>query len=221
MAESLSIYQRLLAVMQDVRSVAKSDRNDHQKFNFRGIDSVINAVGPALRKHGVLVIPQVEDMTYTVEEFGQNRTRMGHVRVRVRYEFIGADGDKVVAVSVGEATDSGDKATAKAMSVAFRTALLQSLCLPTDESDPDSFTYERSPSEAPKKPVKGSKKPVEAQGDAIYQGFIQQFGEATTESQVNAVRDSIVKYREDGGVLAEEQWVALRELYSDSVAKFK
>lgn len=43
--------------------------------------------------------------------------------------------------------DSGDKATAKAMSVAFRTALLQALCLPTDEIDPDAESYERSSAE--------------------------------------------------------------------------
>jgi hypothetical protein len=40
--------------------------------------------------------------------------------------------------------DAGDKATAKAMSVAFRTALLQSLSLPTDDVDPDAHSYERS-----------------------------------------------------------------------------
>ena len=41
--------------------------------------------------------------------------------------------------------DGGDKATAKAMSVAFRIALLQALALPTSEPDPDSTSYERSP----------------------------------------------------------------------------
>jgi hypothetical protein len=45
---------------------------------------------------------------------------------------------------LGEAMDSGDKAVAKAMSVAFRIALLQALALPTDEPDPDSYSYERS-----------------------------------------------------------------------------
>jgi hypothetical protein len=40
--------------------------------------------------------------------------------------------------------DSGDKAVPKAMSVAFRTALLQALALPTDEPDPDASTYERA-----------------------------------------------------------------------------
>ena len=42
-----------------------------------------------------------------------------------------------------EAWDSGDKAAPKAMSVAFRTALLQALALPTDDPDPDSQSYER------------------------------------------------------------------------------
>ena len=69
---------------------------------------------------------------------------MGHVRVKVTYTFIGANGDAIKATVVGEAMDSGDKATAKAMSVAFRTALLQSLALPTDEVDPDASSYERS-----------------------------------------------------------------------------
>ena len=69
---------------------------------------------------------------------------MGHVKVKVSYTFIGAGGDAIKATVVGEAMDSGDKATAKAMSVAFRTALLQTLSLPTDEPDPDSQSYERS-----------------------------------------------------------------------------
>jgi hypothetical protein len=69
---------------------------------------------------------------------------MGHVKVKVTYTFIGANGDSIKATVVGEAMDAGDKATAKAMSVAFRTALLQALSLPTDEPDPDSSSYERS-----------------------------------------------------------------------------
>jgi hypothetical protein len=66
------------------------------------------------------------------------------VKVKVTYTFIGANGDSIKATVVGEAMDAGDKATAKAMSVAFRTALLQALSLPTDEPDPDSSSYERS-----------------------------------------------------------------------------
>jgi hypothetical protein len=48
-------------------------------------------------------------------------------------------------VSVGEAFDMGDKATAKAMSVAYRTCLLQALTIPTDDPDPDESSYEQAP----------------------------------------------------------------------------
>jgi flagellum-specific peptidoglycan hydrolase FlgJ len=70
---------------------------------------------------------------------------MGHARVMVQYTFHATDGTSVTATVSAESMDSGDKATAKAMSVAYRTALLQTLCLPTDDQDPDADTFVRSP----------------------------------------------------------------------------
>lgn len=131
-------------VMKEVQPVAKNDRNVAQNFNFRGIDAVVNAVSPALKKHGVVVTPNVVDYQYATVEVGIKRTLMGHVRLTVEYTFTGPMGDSLTTCVVSEAMDSGDKATAKAMSVAFRIALLQSLSLPTDEPDPDHDTYERS-----------------------------------------------------------------------------
>lgn len=139
------IHERLLAVMNDVQVVGKTDRNQQQGFNFRGIDAVINAVGPAFRKHGIIVVPAVLRNYYEQVEVGKNRTTMGHARLEVEFRFIAVDGSQVEAVVPAEAMDSGDKATAKAMSVALRTALLQVLALPTDEPDPDSSSYERAP----------------------------------------------------------------------------
>jgi hypothetical protein len=147
MENKLPIAQALSEVMKAVGAIAKKDKNTAQGFNFRGIDSVVNAVSPALQKFGVVVVPSVEEYDYQTVEIGRNRTAMGHVRVKVTYTFIGVNGDAIKATVVGEAMDSGDKATAKAMSVAFRTALLQSLSLPTDEADPDATSYERSSSD--------------------------------------------------------------------------
>lgn len=142
--EKLTVVQALNEVMKSVGAIAKTDRNQAQGFNFRGIDSVVNAVSPALQKFGVIVTPDVLDYQYTTVEIGRNRTAMGHVRVQVAYTFHGPSGDSIVSTVAAEAMDSGDKASAKAMSVAFRTALLQTLCLPTDEVDPDASSYERS-----------------------------------------------------------------------------
>jgi len=145
----MNIFQALNEVMKEVGAVRKNERNTHQNFNFRGIDSVINAVSPAFRKHGIFCTPSVISSEYESVQVGQNRTVMGHARVMVTYTFHAADGTSVAATVSAESMDSGDKATAKAMSVAYRTALLQTLCLPTDDADPDADTYERSPVTAP------------------------------------------------------------------------
>lgn len=139
------IFAAMSAVMNDVSSVSKDERNAGQGFNFRGIDAVVNAVGPALRKHGVIVVPRVQSCDYSTIEIGEKRKATAHVRVLVEYIFIAQDGSTISCTTAGEAMDAGDKATAKAMSVAFRIALLQALALPTSEPDPDASSYERSP----------------------------------------------------------------------------
>ena len=142
------IVKLLSQVMAEVGAVRKGDRNNQQNFSFRGIDAVTNAVSPALRKAGVIVTPQVIDYQYGSVTVGSKGTVMGHVKVMVRYTFHAPDGSSLETIVPAESFDSGDKATAKAMSVAFRTCLLQTLCLPTDDVDPDETSYERAPSKA-------------------------------------------------------------------------
>lgn len=148
MSETPTIQQALAAVMADVGGVAKRDENSQHGFSFRGIDAILNAVGPVLRKHKVVVLPDLQSISYDTVEVGRNRTRMAHVAVEVTYAFVGPAGDVLDCTVPGEAMDSGDKAASKAMSVAFRTALIQALALPTDEPDPDGTSYERSPAPA-------------------------------------------------------------------------
>ena len=140
-SDAVKIEQALSAVMADVREVKKTGRNEAQKYDFRGVDAVVNAVGPALRAHEVLVLPHVDHIEYEKVPSSSGKNMMS-VRVIVTYTFVGPMGDSLAATVAGEAFDSGDKATAKAMSVAFRIALLQALALPTDDIDPDAQTYE-------------------------------------------------------------------------------
>lgn len=146
---SVSVHEALSAVMGDVQAVGKGEQNKSQGFSFRGIDAVVNAVGPALRRHGVIVLPNVRSFRY-----GEFSTRSGTVMhtatLEVEFTFVGPDGSTLSCSAMGESADAGDKATAKAHSVAFRTALLQALCIPTDEPDPDSVVYERA---APPTPI--------------------------------------------------------------------
>lgn len=140
----LTAHQMIVAVMREVEGVAKRDRNTQQGFNFRGIDAVVNAVGPALRKHGGFILPRLEEATHEIAHTAKG-AQINIVRVKVWYEIHGQTGEPVRGLVAAEAMDSGDKATAKAMSVAYRTFLLQALCLPTDEPDPDASSYEATP----------------------------------------------------------------------------
>jgi hypothetical protein len=139
-----SVFAALAAAKRAVGAVRKDQRNSIQNFNFRGIDAVVNAVSPAFNEHGIISVPRVTSHVYETIEAGAKRTPMAHAILSVEYYFYGPAGDHVMASVLAEAMDSGDKAVAKAMSVAYRTALLQVLNLPTDEKDPDESTYERS-----------------------------------------------------------------------------
>lgn len=138
----------ILAVMNEVQGLAKKDKNTAQGFNFRGIDAVMNAVGPALRKAGGFIVPRVIERTDAVGQTAKG-SPINIVHLTVEYAVHGSEGEPIVGTASSEAFDSGDKATAKAMSVAYRTFLLQLLCLPTDEPDPDTFSYEIGHQEKP------------------------------------------------------------------------
>jgi hypothetical protein len=145
-ADSLpTIWLAFAAAKAEVGPVGKDSRNTQQNFNFRGIDAVVNAAAAALNRHGIINIPKLLEVTYGTEEVGQKRTLMANVRVKVRYRFTGPRGDHFDVIVPGEAMDSGDKGVAKAMSVAWRIALIQALNLPTGDPDPDQNSYERSP----------------------------------------------------------------------------
>lgn len=142
---SLTVVQALNLVMRDVTVLRKERRNNTGSgFNFRGIDDTMNALGPAFRTHGVLCVPRLVDREYEQVTTSKG-AGMTVARVTVEFTFYGPKGDCITARTPGEAFDSGDKATAKAMSVALRTCLLQTFTLPTDEPDPDEHSYEIAP----------------------------------------------------------------------------
>lgn len=149
MAEKPTVVECLSSAMELIRSVGKTGKNTHQNYSFRGIDATVNAASPAFRQVGVVVTPEVQSVHYETVEVGSKRSVMQACRVLVTYTFHGPAGDTITATVPGESMDSGDKATPKAMSVAFRIALLQALCIPTDEADPDETSYERSPARPP------------------------------------------------------------------------
>ena len=140
MAERETIYESINKVAKDVMFLGKDSQNQAQGFNFRGIDAVMNVFGPSLRKHGVTPIPMVQSIHRGEKQLRNSVAKT--VDVEVTYRFVNRAGDHLDATVYAEAFDTGDKATAKAMSVAMRTAFLQVFALPTNEPDPDMYSYD-------------------------------------------------------------------------------
>lgn len=152
--EQVPVHIALARVMADVKAVRKEGFNEHQRYNFRGIDGVMNAVGPALRTHGVL--PQFKVELIKHEHVPAGKKTQTQVLLRYELNFLGPMCDTLPnpVVVFGEANDYQDKALAKAHSVAYRTAMLQVLCLPTGEPDPDTYSDTNHMPQQPQQPTK-------------------------------------------------------------------
>jgi hypothetical protein len=156
-------YRLLLEAKRRVGAIGKGgqfiDRQGKKVYDFRGIDDVVNTVSPIFADLGILGPLPVGTAAETRDITTTGGSKMREVTVGVTYRFHGPIDHLDVNVP-GEAMDSGDKATPKAMSVALRIALLQALLIPTKElaPDPDSQNYVRANEQAtqPADPGRGN-----------------------------------------------------------------
>lgn len=138
----MSIFESISKVMGEIGAVGKNTKNQQQGFMYRGIDAVMNAINPALVKHKVFVVPEVLEQTRE-ERTNAKGTTLIYSIIKVKYTFYAEDGTSVSATVIGEGMDTGDKATNKAMSIAFKYACFQVFCIPTEEMvDPDAECHE-------------------------------------------------------------------------------
>lgn len=153
-AAPMSIYRAMPAVMRDVGPVAKARRNAQQGYDFRGIDEVYEAVQLILAKHGIFVVPYVQGQVREERATKDGKGVLTYTILTVDHTFYAEDGTSVVARTVGEAMDSGDKSSNKAMSAAMKYALIESLCIPTREpKDTENDSPEPAPRSQPAKPA--------------------------------------------------------------------
>jgi len=131
------IYKKMSDVMKDVGAIGKDQKNTQQGFKFRGIDQFVNALYPALTKHGVFMSPRATSFTHELKDVVRGSGKAGvdkHVSIMMEYDFYAEDGSKVTVGPVpAEGLDSGDKATNKALSAALKYALIQTFSIPTED----------------------------------------------------------------------------------------
>ena len=148
------IYAAISRVMGDIGAVSKDQKNPQQGYKFRGIDQMYNAVQPAMVKHGVFCAPEVTASTRE-ERPAKSGGVLTYTTLTVRHRFYAADGSFVDVVTIGEAMDSGDKSTNKAMSAAMKYALIELFAIPTEE---EKDTEADSPEPAARAPARPASK---------------------------------------------------------------
>lgn len=154
MTEPPAVFAAIVAVNKAIaaQGIAKGDRNAQQDFAFRGVDRVYEAMAGPMAEQGLISVPKVLSMEHEARQFRNSSGTVVYLLVEYTF-YCATDGSSVTVGPVAaEAMDSGDKATAKAMSVAHRTALLQLSTAPVNPTEPDADTYEVAPPEtfAPK-----------------------------------------------------------------------
>lgn len=153
MAETPKIFSTINSVMSELGAITKNKRNQQQGFSYRGVDDVMNALNPLMVKNKLFCVPKV--LRNEREERQTSRgSNLLYSIVTMEYTLYAEDGSSVSAVVIGEGMDSGDKATNKAMAIAYKYAMFQIFSIPTEETAPDADrdTPEESAPEPAKQP---------------------------------------------------------------------
>jgi hypothetical protein len=142
----MKVYQAINAVQTELAKIgiSKDSRNSQGAgYNFRGIDAVYNVLSSIMASNGLCIIPRM--LTRTCEErTSKSGGALFYVTVEAEFDLVSSeDGTKHTARTFGEAMDSGDKATNKAMSAAYKYMAFQTFAIPTEgDNDADNHTHE-------------------------------------------------------------------------------
>ena len=140
------VYKAINAVQADLAKIgiAKKRKNTQGSgYMFRGIDDVYAALAPLLAAHGLCVIPRMLEREL-IERTSKNGGALFYTTLKAEFDFVAVtDGSKHTACTYGEAMDSSDKSTNKAMSAAYKYAALLTFAIPTEgDNDADESTHE-------------------------------------------------------------------------------
>lgn len=194
----MKVYQAINAVQHALSKEGISKNRMASGFGagyaFRGIDDVYNTLSPLLSEHGLVIIPRCIERHESQRQSGPKT--LYFVVVKMEFDFISAeDGSKHTACTFGEAMDSGDKATNKAMSIAYKYACFQTFAIPTEgDNDPDATVHAPVPHKKPEqKPVKQTKQASEQLKPVS--NILADINKATNVNDLMAIRDYVADHQ--------------------------
>lgn len=150
----MSVYQAISNVTAELArsGIGKTKRNTQQGFAYRGVDDVMQALAAALPKCGLVMLPRVTNRTERAAPSKSGGT-IYTVILDVEWDLVSTvDGTLHTIVVQGESMDSGDKATNKALSAAYKYAAVLAFSIPLEgieDADAHSPEAGAAPAVAP------------------------------------------------------------------------
>ncbi len=191
-----AVYRQIALVQGELArtGIGKESENTFDRYKFRGIDAVYNALAPLLAKHGLCVLPRIIERDCQ-ERVSRKGEPMFYVTVTAEFDFVAAEDGSVHTVrTYGEAMDRSDKATNKAMSAAYKYAAFMAFAIPTEgDNDADAHTPDVAPAEQPQRNAQ-AKKPAHSALKTAYRQFVHEAngcGDADELSAFLATPDAI------------------------------
>jgi hypothetical protein len=152
------VYAAINAVSAELAraGIPKAHTNFNEQYQYRGIDDVYNRLAPLLAAHKLCILPRVLERVCT-DRTGVTGDLLVNVTLKIAFDLVSVeDGSSHSIEAYGEALDAGDKATSKAMTAAYKYAILQTFCIPVSGSeDADADTHKLRRSSHVPEPVQG------------------------------------------------------------------
>lgn len=191
MKDIINIYQAISNAMAEVDAIGKDNTNKMQGYKYRGIDDMYNVLNPLLSKHKIFATSEVIDNKRETQQ-SKNGGVLFYTILTVKFTFYTVDGSNVSSIMVGEAMDSGDKSSNKAMSTAYKYALMQLLLIPTEEvKDTEESSCEVMPKTAPKAPASPVVPQKVATQAVSFQGLLAEAGKLETQMRVELFKKKV------------------------------
>ncbi len=140
-----NVVAALSKIMEELPGIGKDQRASQQQggYAYRGIEQITKALQPLLAKHGVVIVPREVEWR-PVRELVVNNKPWTDEGVLVTYRIYGPGGieDHIDVCVPGIGRDNSDKGTNKALTQAFKYALIQTFCISDPNDDADGTTHQ-------------------------------------------------------------------------------
>ena len=142
-----TVTQAISRVMAELPGIGKTrEQGSGVQYAFRGIEAITAEAQTLFAKYGIVFAPRV--LSHEIKDLTVNNKPWTDTFLSVEYDVYGPSysHDTIDKITVGPifaiGRDNSDKGANKAMTQAFKYALLQVLCISDRNDDADGYTHE-------------------------------------------------------------------------------